>query len=100
MYEAGIRESDTSGRDSLIFSVTQPVSYPFAHVSCKVKFFGKVANVYVTGLEGETIRRQCSFNFRSTKSNQLSCSRVCIDCGSRTQSMKSCHEETISFKAP
>ena len=35
-------------RDSLIFSVTQHVSlsYSFAcHDSCKVKYFGKVANV-------------------------------------------------------
>ena len=40
----GSRESDASGRDSLIFSVTQAASYSFAyHVSCKVK----VANVRV-----------------------------------------------------
>ena len=45
MYEVGIRGSDMSGKDSLIFSVTQPVSYSLAHVSCKVKFFGKAANV-------------------------------------------------------
>ena len=35
-------------RDGLIFSVTQHVSlrYSFAcHVSCQVKYFGKVANV-------------------------------------------------------
>ena len=42
----GSRESDASARDSLIFSVTQAASYSFAyHVSCKVKYFGKVANV-------------------------------------------------------
>ena len=46
MYEVGIQEPDTSVRDSLIFSVTQPASYSFAcHGSCKVKYFGKVANV-------------------------------------------------------
>ena len=39
-------ESDASMGDSLIFSVTQPVSYSFAcHLSCKVKYFGKVAKV-------------------------------------------------------
>ena len=39
-------ESDASARDSLIFSVTQPVSYSLVcHVSYKVKYFGKVANV-------------------------------------------------------
>ena len=32
--------------NSLIFSLTQPVSYSLAcHVSRKVKYFGKVANV-------------------------------------------------------
>ena len=32
-------------REGQIFSVTQPVMYLFAsHVSCKVKYFGKVAN--------------------------------------------------------
>ena len=42
----GSWESDASARDSLIFSVTQAESYSFAdHVSCKVKYFGKVANV-------------------------------------------------------
>ena len=42
----GSRESEAGGRDSLIFSVTQAASYSFAyHVSCKVKYFGKVANV-------------------------------------------------------
>ena len=46
LYDVGSRESDSSARDSLIFSVTQPVSYSFAcHVSCKVKYFGKVGNV-------------------------------------------------------
>ena len=47
MYnEVGSRESDASTRDSLIFFVMQPVSYSFAcHVSCKVKYLGKVANV-------------------------------------------------------
>ena len=47
MYnEVGSRESDASARDSLIFSVMQPVSYSFAcRVSCKVKCLGKVANV-------------------------------------------------------
>ena len=44
--EVGIPELDASARDSSIFSVTQPVSYSFTcHVSCKVKYFGKVANV-------------------------------------------------------
>ena len=46
MYEVGIRELDTSARDSLIFSVGNVAGYSFAcHVSCKVKYFGKVANV-------------------------------------------------------
>ena len=44
--EVGIRELDPSARDSSIFSVTQPVSYSYTcHVICKVKYFGKVANV-------------------------------------------------------
>ena len=47
MYdEVGSRESNSSARDSYIFFVMQPVSYSFAcHVSCKVKYSGKVANV-------------------------------------------------------
>ena len=46
MYEVGIRELDTSARDSLIFSVGNVAGYSFAcHVGCKVKYFGKVANV-------------------------------------------------------
>ena len=61
LYEAGSRESDVSAR-SFIVSVTQPVSYSFAcHVSCKVKYFGKVANVE-RGFRGETM----FFHFRST----------------------------------
>ena len=61
LYEAGSRESDASAR-SFIVSVTQPVSYPFAcHVSCKLRYFGKVANVE-RGFEGETM----FFHFRST----------------------------------
>ena len=47
LYEAGSRESDASAR-SFIVSVTQPVSHSFScHVSCKVKYFGNVANVKV-----------------------------------------------------
>ena len=50
------------GTVSYIVSVTQPVSCSFAcHVSCKVKYFGKVANVE-RGFEGETM----FFHFRST----------------------------------
>ena len=61
LYEAGSRESDVSAR-SFIVSVTQPVSCSFAcHVSCKVKYFGKVANGE-RGFEGETM----FFHFRST----------------------------------
>ena len=46
-YEVDSREADdASSRDNLMYFVMQPVSYPFAcHVSCKVKYFGKVANV-------------------------------------------------------
>ena len=48
LYEAGSLEWDASAR-SFIVSVTQPVRHSFAcHVSCKVKYFGKVANVKVT----------------------------------------------------
>ena len=47
-YEAGSRESESNVKDSFIVSVTQPVSFSFAcHVICKVKYFGKVANVKV-----------------------------------------------------
>ena len=61
LYEAGSRESDTSAR-SFIVSVTQLVSYPFAcHVSCKLRYFGKVANIK-RGFKGETT----FFHFRST----------------------------------
>ena len=47
MYnEVGSRKSDASARDSSIFFVMQPLSYSFAcHVSCIVKYLGKVANV-------------------------------------------------------
>ena len=47
VYEVGSRQADdASARDNLIYFVMQPVSYSFAcHVSCKVKYFGKVANV-------------------------------------------------------
>ena len=71
----------------------QPARFLFAcHVSCKVKYVGKVAN---------SRGRQCSFMCFAALSfhepNQLSA----VDrCGSRTQSMNSCQEETISFKAP
>ena len=41
----GSRESDASARDSLIFSVTQAANSFAYHVSCNVKYFGKVANV-------------------------------------------------------
>ena len=45
MYEVEV-ESQTQGGKGQIFSVAQPLSYSFAcHVSCKVKYFGKVANV-------------------------------------------------------
>ena len=44
----GSRESDAGARDSLIFFVTQAASYSCAYrVNCKVKCFGKVANVLV-----------------------------------------------------
>ena len=46
------RKLDASARDSLIFSTIQLVSYSFAcHVTCKVKYFGKVANFF----EGKTM---------------------------------------------
>ena len=46
MYEEEVEKRDASARDSLIFSAMQPVRFSFAcHVSCKVKYFGKVANV-------------------------------------------------------
>ena len=46
--EVGSRESDSSVRDSFIVSVPQLVSYSFAcYVSCKVKYYWKVANVKV-----------------------------------------------------
>ena len=55
LYEAGSRESDGGAR-SFIVSVTQPVSYSFAcHVSCKVKYFGMVANVEVRIRGGDNV---------------------------------------------
>ena len=46
------RKLDASARDSLIFSTIQLVSYSFAcHVTCKVKYFEKVANFF----EGKTM---------------------------------------------
>ena len=79
------------------FLVTLLVSYSFAcHVSWKVKFFGKVAN---RRLSEDSRGRQCSSIFAALsfhEPNQLSA----VDhCGSRSQSMKSCCEGTISFKA-
>ena len=60
--EIGGRKLDASARDSFIVYVTQPVSYSFAcHVSCKVKYYWKVAN-----LKSEVLRgRQCSFIFEA-----------------------------------
>ena len=60
LYEAGSLEWDASARDSLIFFVMQPVSYSFAcHVSCKVKYFGKVANVKVRIRGGGNVPQHC-----------------------------------------
>ena len=48
LYDAGSRKLDAGAWDSLIVSVTQPVSCSFAcHVSCKVKYLKEVANVIV-----------------------------------------------------
>ena len=87
---------DASARDSLIFSTSQLVSYSFTcHVTCKVKYFGKVANFF----EGKTkfFHVFCSTVVPWTKPVVSAVDH----CGSQTQSMKSCHKETIiCFKEP
>ena len=59
LYEAGSLEWDASAR-SFIVSVTQPVRHSFAcHVSCKVKYFGKVANAKVRIRGGGNVPQHC-----------------------------------------
>ena len=96
LNEVGSRESDASARDSFIVSVTQPVRYSFAcHVSCKVKYYWKVANV------GSEVSRGSQWTFICTalsfhEPNQLSA----VDhYGSRTQSKESCYEETNGLQS-
>ena len=65
LYEAGSLECDASAR-SFIVSVTQPVRHSFAcHVSCKVKYFGKVANVLVRMREEDNVLSCVSQRFLS-----------------------------------
>ena len=82
----------TDSFSSFIVSVRQPVSYSFAcHVSCKVKYYWKVANVKVRLRGGDNVLSFSHLCRSMSPTNQLSA----VDhCGSRTQSMKSCHEET------
>ena len=85
-------------RDSFIVSVPQPLSSSFAcHVSCKVKYYWKVASVKVRFRGGDNVLSFSQLCCSMSPTNQL----LAMDhCGSRTQSMKSCHEETNSFEAP
>ena len=77
---------------SFTVSVPQPVSYSFAcYVSCKVKYYWKVANIKVRFPGGDNVLSFSQLCRSMSPTNQLSA----VDhCGSRTQSMKSCHEET------
>ena len=77
---------------SFIVSVRQSVSYLFAcRVSCKVKYYWKVENVKVRFPGGDNVLSFSQLCRSMSPTNQLSA----VDhCGSRTQSMKSCHEET------
>ena len=78
---------------SFIVSVRQPVSYLFACcVSCKVKYYWKVANVKVRFPGGDNVLSFSQLCRSMSPTNQLSA--VDPHCGSRTQSMKSRHEET------
>ena len=83
---------------SFIVSVPQPISSLFAcHVSCKVKYYWKVANVRERFREGDIVFSFWQLCLSMSPTNQLS---AVYHCGSRTQSMTSCHVETNSFKAP
>ena len=77
---------------SFIVLAPQPVSYSFAcHVSCKVKYYWKVAKVKVRFPGGDNVFSFSQLCRSMSPTNQLSA----VDhCGSQTQSMKSCHEET------
>ena len=67
-------------------------------LSCQLKSY-----VFWEGserLSEDSRGRQCSFIFAALSFHELNQLSAVDHCGSRTQSMKSCCEGTISFKAP